>query len=67
LPDAAQELSLADHRPRGLDERHQHVESAAAERYRPAIGEQLAVMRRVLKWPNSMLAGAADWRSMSAL
>ena len=38
-PDAAQKLVLADHRPRRLNRRHQNVEGAAAEPYRPAVGQ----------------------------
>jgi len=37
-PDAARERVLADHHPQRLDQRHQHVEGAAAEPYRPAVG-----------------------------
>jgi hypothetical protein len=46
LPDAAQELVLANDRPRRLDQRHKHVESPPAEPYWPIIGEQLAAMRQ---------------------
>src|SRR5271163_723836 len=45
LPGDLQELVLADNRPRGFDQRHQHIKGAAAERYRPAVGYQLAAMR----------------------
>jgi hypothetical protein len=45
-PDPAQQLVLADHSPRLVDQRHQQVEGAAAESYRPAFGEQLAAMRQ---------------------
>ena len=45
LPNLVQQLVLADHRSRGFDQRHQHIESPAAEGYRPAFGEQLAAMR----------------------
>jgi hypothetical protein len=44
-PDTAQQLVLDDHRSRGFDQRHQHIEGAVAETYRPAVGEQLAAMR----------------------
>jgi hypothetical protein len=44
LPDAAQKPVLADHRPRRLNQRHQHVERA--RRALSAIGEQLAAMRQ---------------------
>jgi hypothetical protein len=39
LPEAAQEIVLADHRPRRLNPRHQHPEGAAAKPYRPALGQ----------------------------
>ena len=45
-PDPAQQLVLADHSPRRLDQRQQQVEGASAEPYRPAFGEQLAAMRQ---------------------
>jgi hypothetical protein len=46
LPDAAQERVLPDHCSRRLNQRQQYIERAAAERYRPAVGEQLAAMRK---------------------
>jgi hypothetical protein len=39
LPDAAQKLVLADHCPRRLNQRHQHVQGGGAEPYRPAGGQ----------------------------
>src|SRR6516164_10604559 len=45
-PDPAQQLVLAKYSPRRLKQRHQQVEGASAEPYRPAFGEQLAAMRQ---------------------
>jgi hypothetical protein len=45
-PDAADQLVLADDRPVGLDQRHEHIEGAPAELYRPAVGENFAAMRQ---------------------
>jgi hypothetical protein len=44
-PDPAQQLILTEDSPRRLEQRHQQVEGAAAEPYRPALREQLAAMR----------------------
>jgi len=44
-PDAAHQLVLADDSPRRLDQRHQHVEIAAAEFDRSAVGKKFAAMR----------------------
>jgi hypothetical protein len=63
LPDAAQELVLADDRPRRLDQRHQHIESPSAKPYRPAVGEQLAAMRQdteVAKFDDRRRVGKAN-------
>ena len=54
LPDAAQELVLADHRPRRLNQRRQPLEGAAAEPYRLAVGQD---PKTALKQPNSAIAG----------
>ena len=45
-PDPAQQLVLADHSPRRLEQRQQQVEGASAEPYRLAFGEELAAMRQ---------------------
>jgi hypothetical protein len=39
LPDAAREIVLADHRPRRLEQRQQHLEDAAAGPYRPTVNQ----------------------------
>ena len=44
-PDPAQQLILTEDSPRRLEQRHQQVEGASAEPYRPALREQLAAMR----------------------
>ena len=38
--------SLADHRPRRLNQRHLHLEGAGAEPYRPALGQDLQTDER---------------------
>ena len=45
-PSAADQLVLADDCPVCLDQRHQHVEGAPAELYRPAFGKNFAAMRQ---------------------
>jgi hypothetical protein len=48
-PHARHQRVLADDGSPRLDQRHQHVEAAAAELDRSAVGEQLATMRQHLK------------------
>jgi hypothetical protein len=45
-PDAADQLVLPDHHSVRLDQRHQQIKGAAAESYRPAVGENFAAMRQ---------------------
>jgi hypothetical protein len=50
-PHARHQRILGNHCSVRLDQRHQHVERATAELDRPAIGEQLAVMRQQEETP----------------
>jgi hypothetical protein len=50
VPEAPQKLVVAEHRPRPFYQRHQHVEGATAEPYRPPSGKSP-------KRPNSTIAG----------
>jgi len=45
-PNAAHQLVLADDRPVGLDQRHEHVVGAPAELYRPTVGKNFAATRQ---------------------
>jgi hypothetical protein len=58
-PDAAHQLVLAYNRAIGLDQRHEHIEGAPTEHYRPAVGTSRR-RGKVLKRPNSTLADAPD-------
>ena len=50
--------------PGGFDQRHQHISRAVAERYRLAVGEQLAAMRKDAVVAKLDDRRRADWRTM---
>jgi len=45
-PDTAHQLVFADDGAVGLDQHHEHIESAPAEFHRPAVGEYFAALRQ---------------------